>query len=73
MNRCRTEDLDIQIFDEAKVEKITDEIFSNYEEMQKNNFNFEDVIVKYAVQHTENVTEMAGFLFNYFQVSIVQR
>lgn len=34
--------------------------------MQQNNYNFEDVIVRYGIENTENVTAMAGFLFNFF-------
>ena len=36
--------------------------------MQQNNYNFEDVIVRYGIENTENVTAMAGFLFNFFHV-----
>ena len=52
--------------DEKETERICDELLSRYEEMKTNNYNFEDVIVKYAISNTENVTAMAGFLFNYF-------
>lgn len=36
--------------------------------MEQNNYNFEDVIVRYGIENTENVTAMAGFLFNFFHV-----
>ncbi len=51
---------------EKEVERICEDLFERYSEMETSNNNFEDIILKYALDKYDSVTDTATFLFNYF-------